>query len=230
MWRWRTHSCVPRARSFERIGAAFIVCLAALSAQTTPDATSSEARALWERMLADQGGREQLAAVFSIEETERSIVPAFKPSQKDSPSTLVDVFVLPDRMWSWFDGGSSVFGLSLNVINIGQNLHYIAYPGEPCRVSQTMEPGARALWVAELVYLNDCVGLHPEPDHLGVMIPEKVTESAFSKHPDRNNEVKLHSFDWDYKVDLNVPFRDDVFTKPPDMAAGPYAWRPGNAP
>jgi hypothetical protein len=66
-------------------------------------------------------------------------------------------------MWQWFDGGSSVFGLSLNVYNLSLGVNYLAYPNEPQRKLSGGEPGGYHLWEAQLIYLNESEWLHPQP-------------------------------------------------------------------
>jgi hypothetical protein len=37
--------------------------------------------------------------------------------------------------------------------------------------------------------------------------------------------VAKNAATFDFKVHLNVPYRDEVFKRPPSPADGPYAWR-----
>ena len=104
-------------------------------------------------------------AVRSIEQTQRQRIYAAKPWLKDADTEFVRLFVFPDRIWQWFDGGSSVFGLSLNVYNLALSVHYLAFPGEVRKLSASARDGYQ-LWEAQLIYLNDSKWLHPKPMRL----------------------------------------------------------------
>jgi hypothetical protein len=255
--------------------------------QNGSDDTRKEGEQLWQQMLVAKGGRDRLMEVRSIEQTQRQRIYAAKPWLKDTDTQLVRFFAFPDRMWQWFDGGSSVFGLSLNVYNLALGVHYLLYPNEAPRKLSSREPAAHDLWEAQLIYLNESTWLHPVPvrvirdsevprgvdaietkldgdyyradfylekhthlpariilyvlnhvyvrDHVfgpaqvtqvryelskyremdGVLVPDRVIQAASARD----------SFLWNYDVRLNVPFREDAFTTPPSLEAGPYAWK-----
>jgi hypothetical protein len=135
----------------------------AATPQPEADGARQEAEQLWQQMLTAKGGRDRLMAVRSMEQTQRQRIYAAKPRLKDTDTELVRFFAFPDRMWQWFDGGSSVFGLSLNVYNLALGVHYLAYPNEPLRKLSSGEPDGHFLWEAQLIYLNESEWLHPQP-------------------------------------------------------------------
>jgi hypothetical protein len=135
----------------------------AATPQPEADGARQEAEQLWQQMLAAKGGRDRLMAVRSMEQTQRQRIYAAKPRLKDTDTQLVRFFAFPDRMWQWFDGGSSVFGLSLNVYNLALGVHYLAYPNEQPRKLSSGEPGGYHLWEAQLIYLNESTWLRPQP-------------------------------------------------------------------
>jgi hypothetical protein len=130
--------------------------------QTEADPIRQEAEQVWKQMLVAKGGRDRLMAVRSMEQTQRQRIYAAKPRLKDTDTELVRFFAFPDRMWQWFDGGSSVFGLSLDVYNLALGVHYLAFPGEVRKLSAG-EPDGHFLWEAQLIYLNESAWLHPQP-------------------------------------------------------------------
>ena len=77
---------------------------------------------IWEQMITDKGGRERLRAVFSIEQTQNQRTYDAKHWFRPIDTQMVRIFVLPDCMWQWFDGRSSVFWPEL------ERLQFHAWP------------------------------------------------------------------------------------------------------
>jgi len=92
----------------------FSVCMFLLgsfadSSQREP-VSSPAAIELWERMIHAKGGREKLSQITNI----LTVDP--RPRAPERPS-FVDLFVFPNRLWSWSDNGQSVLGVSLWVFS-----------------------------------------------------------------------------------------------------------------
>lgn len=146
--------------------------------------------------MSRRGGRERLAAIRSIEETQHAELlklPGRWWVKKDTHTQLVRVFVLPDRMWQWADEGASVLGLKLTVCNLTRDLMYDAIPGVP-----TFGSPAKCgnwLWQPQLIYLNESAGVHPEPVRImhGRGIPRR--EDVI--------ETKVDAYDC-YRVDFYI--------------------------
>ena len=148
-------------------GAAAVLCLLAMSAPGQGnDVERSQARELWEQMLVAKGGRSRLLEVKSMLQTERLSLFATRPGLKDTKTEMVRLFVFPDREWQWYDAGSTVFGLSLEVYNLGLNVGYIARPSEPMYQMKNLRGGANKLWETQLLYLQESASVHPEPVRL----------------------------------------------------------------
>ena len=155
-----------------------VVLINILAAQPrAPDDARHQAKELWERMIAAKGGRDNLANVRSIEETARRRlrkVPGRWWLKKDTTSYMVRLFVIPDRMWQWSDEGASVLGLHLQVCNLTQHVQYDTEKGDYLRKSYVT--WSWQLWLAQLVYLNETSGVHPEP--IGLIPGEQTPRDA----------------------------------------------------
>jgi hypothetical protein len=142
----------------------FIVICTLAAQEPSPEAGRREAQALWEQMIAAKGGRERLAAIRSIEETQHAELPKLGRwwVKKDTHTQHVSVIVPPDRMWQWADEGATVLGLSLIVCNRGAGTAYTARPSRPVLATSDDVCG-EGLLQAQLIYLNTSAGVHPEP-------------------------------------------------------------------
>ena len=141
----------------------FIAICTLAAQERSPEVDRREAHDLWEQMIAAKGGRERLAAIRSIEETQHGKLLKLGRwwVKKNTETQLVRVYVLPDRMWQWADEGASALGLKLIVCNLTRDLMYDVIPGVP-----TSESPARCgnrLWTPQLIYLNESAGVRPEP-------------------------------------------------------------------
>jgi len=272
------------------LAVAAVLCLVPVSISgQSEDAERSEARNLWEQMLVAKGGRDRLLGVKSMVQTERLRLFAAKPGLKDTKTEMVRLFIFPDREWQWYDAGSTVFGLSLYLYNIGLNFGYSVRPSEPPHELEDLRSGANTLWETQLTYLHESASVHPEPvrilrtpglprgqDVIETKLDHRATETALDYRADFFLDRRTHlpvnvlvyqlesrwkpvhvvitgyalskyrkvdgimlpgrvtysqppgsdGIDADYDIELNVPYREDVFTHLPSLEAGPYAWRP----
>ena len=182
--------------------ASFIVICTLAAQEPSPEAGRREAQILWDQMIAAKGGRERLAAIRSIEETGHAELPKLGRwwVKKDTHTQHVSVIVPPDRMWRWADEGATVLGLSLVVCNRGAGATYTARPGRPVLATSDNVCG-ESLLHAQLIYLNESAGVHPEPVRVirGRDIPRGVDVI----------ETKVDAYDY-FRVDFYIDRRSHL--------------------
>src|SRR5438552_1229 len=77
--------------------------------------TQEEARKLWEASIAAKGGRERLLGVKNIVISSSAEYTTHKG--KDNSIKEEELFVLPDKKWSWEDYRPDVFELRVEMFN-----------------------------------------------------------------------------------------------------------------
>jgi hypothetical protein len=184
---------------------AMLLALAPISRLTCQNRSPGRERAvqLWQQMIAAKGGHARLEAVATMLQTQGDRLLAVRPGLKNTKTELVRLFVFPDRVWQWFDGGSTAFGTSLRIDNLGLALHFLGLPGEVRRTEGASgEPARHQLWEAQLIYLSETAWLRPdlvqvlaEPDLPNVdAIETKVTAAKLTgpKLADKEERVDFY--------------------------------------
>jgi hypothetical protein len=151
-----------------------LVISGAVAAQES--ASAVEAAKIWEQAIAAKGGRERLRAVRNIlivsSGSYKGLRFTIRPGQVKSktlkPSGLYreQLFVFPDKYWSWEDYRPAVFGLWIKVYDHTRKMKYVITEGEPNHPEEPIEPKemkGRPLLFVELMYLLESNWLKPRP-------------------------------------------------------------------
>jgi len=83
---------------------------------------------LWDLAIEAKGGREKLYAVQNMVVASSS---TFKRGKKKINIQLEDLYVFPNKWWSWNDQRPSYFGLTVSMYNWAIGKEYVVTDGEP---------------------------------------------------------------------------------------------------
>ena len=163
-------------RAFLGLAIPAITLALGVSAQARPDSSQgigqppptpeqrAAAQRIWEQMIEAKGGRERLDQVENIVVEERLYL-TFPPGRKfkNGEQHTVGVYVFPDRVWSWQDARSTVFGASASVSDVTKGIHYFVLPGDDIREGTDTKGAANALEYQQLIFLNETRWFKPVP-------------------------------------------------------------------
>jgi hypothetical protein len=91
--------------------------------------TREEALRIWEQAITAKGGRER---IYAVRNAVISTTGTYRTSRGRKNSIRgEELYVFPNRFWSWSDYRPDVFGLRVEMVNYDTNSHYIITPDSP---------------------------------------------------------------------------------------------------
>ena len=164
-----------------------------------------DAKALWEQAIIAKGGRDQLYSVNSLVLSYRQTVRNFLGIAVHR-GIVERLYVFPDKSWGWDDGLPPPFPLSIQSVDLEQNVRCHVYAGTTpmCRIATQTDPRSEdeGILQAQYVYLMETRWVRP--------IPLDVTksESKFDLLHTRLGDKRI-----DYFLDrkTHLPVRVAVF-------------------
>lgn len=162
----------------EKIVVLVLVGLSTFGAVRAQDKASAiDAAKVWEQAIEAKGGRERLRAVRNLVITSSGSYKALRftihPNQKAKSKTLKSsglyreqLYVFPDKYWSWEDYRPAVFGLWIKMYDYTRHIKHVITEGEPDHPAEQIEQKElreRPLLFVELMYLLESKWLSPKP-------------------------------------------------------------------
>lgn len=127
-----------------------LVSIVPLQARQSQD--NRQAKLLWEQVIAAKGGREALyrvdSMVMSYQETTRNFLGV--AVHRGIVETL---YVFPDRSWSWDDGLTSPFHLTVGWLDLERNRRCTIYAGTSAPVCGPAKQGNLNEGISQVQYL-----------------------------------------------------------------------------
>ena len=88
----------------------------------------SEARDLWEKVVEAKGGRSKILSIKNIVVSSEG---SFRQNFHEYKIRLEDLYVFPNKWWSWNDHRPSIFGLRTKMYDWTANRKYVVTDGDP---------------------------------------------------------------------------------------------------
>jgi hypothetical protein len=198
---------------FNKLSTVFLILIFGCVSSAVENEKSQELKAqhIWEQSLVAKGGRERL---YSVRNMVISSSGSYKPlkfkikpdgevssrSGKQSGIFSEELYVFPDRLWSWTDYRPAVFGLRVSMYNYDTKTKYVITDGEPNHPAEPFtenELAGRGFPVTQLMYLMESKWLKPKlvkvtTERIGFRVVDVVQTEVDGRRYDFAIERKTH--------------------------------------